>query len=590
MKKPPHYELKRVYSDNRESDLEIIPVTRPPWQARMNRRGMLGVGFCSAAALAILTGGGCSSDSEDAPNTPTVSTEPPCTDAQAHSSGINDLTLSSNGAVLASGGRDKAIKLWSLPTGTLIKTLKGHTDSVEALAISPDDQILVSASQDQTIKLWKLPEWALARTLEGHSAPVQALAISPDNRILASGSTDKTIRLWRLADGTLLKTLKGHKEAIEALAISPDGQILASGSRDTMIKLWSLPEGRLIQTLKGHTKPIYALAINPDGKILVSGSADTTIKLWNLPDGSLRQTLGNHNKSVWSLAISSDGKMLVSGGNDFVLHIWKFPEAILMRTLKGHQDAIVALAMHPNNQLLVSGSLDKTIRLRKLPDGAEGVCLIDLAASSPKARGITYQRKNEAGQIVTYTQPCGSPILSGATCTCNCVPGTYGSTTPSPKPKPKTKPSQRPAPTYNGGSYCSCNKICTCIPVCQAHRVLHHDSVVRIMAEEILLIMGEREFDYMTWAARQAEPMLQTRIVQIMDKIRNGIKPDPDRWPSFTDCVIRLEHSDKVIALMAAQILRQKEVKQGLALDRSLAQKVDQLLQDATLHPWFTRS
>jgi hypothetical protein len=45
-----------------------------------------------------------------------------------------------------------------------------------------------------------------------------------------------------------------------------------------------------------------------------------------------------------------------------------------------------------------------------------------------------------------YTLPCGSPIPPGAVCTCNCVPGA-------------------PAPSYGTRTICTCNKVCTCVPV-----------------------------------------------------------------------------------------------------------------------------
>lgn len=47
----------------------------------------------------------------------------------------------------------------------------------------------------------------------------------------------------------------------------------------------------------------------------------------------------------------------------------------------------------------------------------------------------------------TFTLPCGSPIPPGATCTCNCVPVTA------------------PRQSYGTRTICTCNKVCTCVPV-----------------------------------------------------------------------------------------------------------------------------
>lgn len=51
------------------------------------------------------------------------------------------------------------------------------------------------------------------------------------------------------------------------------------------------------------------------------------------------------------------------------------------------------------------------------------------------------------------TLPCGAPVPPGAICTCNCVP------TSSPAPVHHVHH------TTTTHTYCSCNKVCTCVPV-----------------------------------------------------------------------------------------------------------------------------
>ena len=98
------------------------------------------------------------------------------------------------------------INLWSLPDGSLLKTLRGHSGWVDSVAIRPDGRLLVSGSDDGTVKLWSLPDGALLKTLNGHSDQVWSVAISPDGRLLASGSSGRTIMLWSLPDGQPLPT------------------------------------------------------------------------------------------------------------------------------------------------------------------------------------------------------------------------------------------------------------------------------------------------------------------------------------------------------------------------------------------------
>src|SRR4051794_25806481 len=75
-------------------------------------------------------------------------------------------------------------------------TLKGHADTVYSLAYSQDGKTLASGSRDKTIKLWDVATGKERATLEGHTDCVCAVAYSPDGKTLASGSLDETIKLW----------------------------------------------------------------------------------------------------------------------------------------------------------------------------------------------------------------------------------------------------------------------------------------------------------------------------------------------------------------------------------------------------------
>ena len=48
------------------------------------------------------------------------------------------LCVSPDGSTLYSGSNDKTIKLWSLPSGSMLVSLCGHSSSVRGLCVSPD--------------------------------------------------------------------------------------------------------------------------------------------------------------------------------------------------------------------------------------------------------------------------------------------------------------------------------------------------------------------------------------------------------------------------------------------------------------------
>ena len=101
-----------------------------------------------------------------------------------------------------------------LPAGAELVPQFGHSTGVRSVAFSPDGARIASGDLEGAIKLWDAASGKLLRTLEGHSKEVTSLAFSPDGARIASGSLDHTVKLWSAANGQLLVTINGHSEFV----------------------------------------------------------------------------------------------------------------------------------------------------------------------------------------------------------------------------------------------------------------------------------------------------------------------------------------------------------------------------------------
>lgn len=292
-----------------------------------------------------------------------------------HSAGVESLSFSPDGKLLASSSMDHTVRLWKVDAGQTHAILKGHQADVRSTAFSPDGSRLASASQDGTARIWAVSTGETQAVLKGHTGGLWGVDFHPSGKVVATAGIDGTVRIWDVATGAPGEVLRGHEGGAFALRFSPDGAVLATGCRKGRLRLWRWKEKELRSDMAGHRTTIVAISFSRDGTMLATGSYDRSVRLWRPTSAPTISLSGGHSASVIGASFSPDGRLLATGSLDKEIRLWHTSTGDTVRILRGHDSGVYALGFSPNGELLASGSTDGTVRLWEVDTGQAAAVL-----------------------------------------------------------------------------------------------------------------------------------------------------------------------------------------------------------------------
>ena len=260
--------------------------------------------------------------------------------------------LSASGDFLAPVD-DFSLRLWDVSTGTEIHRFLGHTDKIWNMDLSPDHRYAITGSHDGTLRRWDLQTGACEILADVSPQCIISCTYSPNGKQILAGlgkrssnAPDYSLRLLDSTNGQECRRLYGHTEAVQDVVFSPDGRLAISAALDQRLFLWDMKTGNVAASLTGSSKPCARMAFSPNGELICAGNMKGEVLLWHTAQQKLIRRFTGHTNLISHVGFSADGHRIYSADDQSTVRIWRVdPDLAALREWIRHNRLVGDLAM-----------------------------------------------------------------------------------------------------------------------------------------------------------------------------------------------------------------------------------------------------
>jgi WD40 repeat protein len=326
------------------------------------------------------------------------STETPLREASLLAAPATALAFTPDGSLLAAGDDSGDVKVWRVPDGSRLQTIKPGRLPILGLAFcrdyirdplhpAPETQwLLAIGDEGGGVSIWEAPSQRLRRPCQGGQYYRNQFAFSPDGTLLVSGGRFPTL-VWDTATGHTVARLDTG-DHMTGLAISGDGSKFTTTVQypglPAVVEVAALENGRGIQTLRGLSTPVARICFSHDAGWLAAVSQDWQVGIWNVTNSHLLRVFnlprGTFTADNAALAFSPDNSqfaymagthaMLIDMASGTCAQQWALPIGRVEELMFDPAGHIYAAHFEPADVTAKELSRPRTFRIRELlPEG-----------------------------------------------------------------------------------------------------------------------------------------------------------------------------------------------------------------------------
>jgi WD40 repeat protein len=237
---------------------------------------------------------------------------------------VTGSAFSPDGTLVATATATGPVQVWRLPTGRLVRKLRGHKPTalgapgifylIRRVEFSADGRRLVTAGYDGTARIWDVGAWTTVRVLRPpRSSYLEAATFSPDGKLVATASgAGGTVAIWDSETGGLVRRIRTRGPQFCA-TFSADSKLLVTCGGDGVARIWNVDSGERVLAFRGHSGWVLSGTFSPDGTLLATTGADATARVWDTTTGAAVAVLNNVHG--YPAVFSSDGSLLAAAGS-----------------------------------------------------------------------------------------------------------------------------------------------------------------------------------------------------------------------------------------------------------------------------------